>query len=88
MFSTLLPLVHLVRKYLATPHLSLSVMTSLLCTLNLVLKLSLNAEPTYCSLHSLQLIRKITVELVQHNYSLTLYVLPVTVHVNSFLQTK
>ena len=57
MFSTLLPLVYLLRKCLTTPHLSLPVITSLLCTLNLGLKLPSNAEPTNCSLHSLQLIK-------------------------------
>ena len=51
MFATLLPLVHLLRKCLATLHLSLPAMISLLCTLNLGLKLPLNAEVTYCSLH-------------------------------------
>ena len=39
--------VHLVRKFLATPHISLPVITSLLCILNP----SLNVEPAYCSLH-------------------------------------
>ena len=45
------------KKMFATQHLFLPVTTSLLCNLNLGLKLSLNAEPTHCSLHSLHLIR-------------------------------
>ena len=42
----------------------------------------INAEPTNFSLQSLQLINLITLEVVQQNLPLTLYVLPVTVHIN------
>ena len=70
MFSTLLPSEHLLRNCFVTPHLFFSLIKSLLCTLNLGLKLSVNAEPT-CSTE-LAADQVIHTRKIQHNLPLIL----------------